>query len=331
MNKNKYYYLANRFINESILIFTGSMKHFYYFSDKKLKYIEIRNFPQKLLFLLVFFSVNIALIFFSFNIVISQGKNVDILNKKNSELVGKINGVISKFEKIDSEITELALQNNNIRLKLNLEPITNEERKFGIGGSIFNSYSNLTSLKNSDLLNKVVNKVEITSSKLEFEKSNYSEIENRLNYNKELFNKIPAIAPINAPIGDLFGMRFHPILKIRRMHKGIDFRAPVGTKIYAPGNGVVEYTGYTSGFGKTIIIDHGYGYKSLYAHLNSYTVNVGDTVERGDMIAYSGNSGRLSTGPHLHYEVEYKGIAQNPINFIYENLSPQKYNQLAKK
>jgi murein DD-endopeptidase MepM/ murein hydrolase activator NlpD len=115
-------------------------------------------------------------------------------------------------------------------------------------------------------------------------------------------------------------MRMHPILKIRRMHTGTDFVANVGTPVYAPGGGVVSFAGRRGGYGITLEIDHGFGYKTIFAHLSKILVKKGQKITRGDLIAESGNSGKLSTGPHLHYEVRHNGIALNPKNFMYDDV-----------
>ncbi|MDX1701686.1 MAG: M23 family metallopeptidase, partial [Melioribacteraceae bacterium] len=126
--------------------------------------------------------------------------------------------------------------------------------------------------------------------------------------------------PVKSSIGDRFGMRFHPILKSRRMHHGLDFLCNTGAQVIAPGDGTITYVGRHGGYGKVIRINHGFGYETIYAHLSKYKVKKGQKVKRGDLIAISGNTGNLSTGPHLHYEVRHKGITLNPQNFIFENL-----------
>ncbi|MBN1300266.1 MAG: M23 family metallopeptidase [Melioribacteraceae bacterium] len=127
-------------------------------------------------------------------------------------------------------------------------------------------------------------------------------------------------------------MRYHPILKIRRMHYGIDILANRGTEVYAPGAGVVEFVGRKGGHGNTVIINHGFGYKTLYAHLSKFKVKKGQSVKRGDLIALSGSSGSLATGPHLHYEVTHNGIALDPRNFIFDDVKIFEFKkQLASK
>lgn len=125
-----------------------------------------------------------------------------------------------------------------------------------------------------------------------------------------------------------YGMRMHPIYKTVKMHTGMDFTAPVGTEIYATGNGTVSKIELNGrGYGNNIIIDHGYAYETLYGHLSRIVVRQGQKVKRGDLIAYVGNSGS-STGPHLHYEVRKHGDPINPVNFYYNDLTPEEYQKV---
>jgi murein DD-endopeptidase MepM/ murein hydrolase activator NlpD len=121
-----------------------------------------------------------------------------------------------------------------------------------------------------------------------------------------------------------YKMRMHPILKIRKLHKGMDFTAPRGTPIYASGNGKIYRAQRSSTFGKVVYIDHGYGYKSIYAHMSKMVVRRGQQVRRGDIIGYVGSTG-LSVAPHLHYEVHKNGKALNPISFYYGDLTPEEF------
>lgn len=152
--------------------------------------------------------------------------------------------------------------------------------------------------------------------------------ENRL----DMLPAIPAIQPIEnrdlTLIASGWGHRIHPIYKIRKMHTGIDFSAPVGTPVYATGDGVVEVsTRSARGLGNRIMIDHGFGYKTLYACMDELNVRRGQSVKRGDVIGTVGDTG-LSVAPHLHYEVQLNGEAVNPINFFFMELSPREYDRL---
>ncbi|TFH22868.1 MAG: M23 family metallopeptidase [Bacteroidia bacterium] len=143
---------------------------------------------------------------------------------------------------------------------------------------------------------------------------------------------IPAIQPIENSdltlIASGFGHRVHPIYKIPKMHNGIDFSAPVGTPVYATGDGVVKISSRSArGLGNQILIDHGYGYETLYACMDELNVRNGQEVKRGDLIGTVGDSG-LSVAPHLHYEVHLDGKAMNPINYFFLELSPSDYDRL---
>ena len=140
---------------------------------------------------------------------------------------------------------------------------------------------------------------------------------------------IPAIQPVlNKDLTRMasgFGRRIDPVYHTLKMHEGMDFTAPTGTEIFVTGNGVVTFAGWQQGYGNLVKVDHGFGYETRYAHLSRYKVKVGQKVTRGDVIAFVGNTGK-STGPHLHYEVRYKGEPQNPQNYYFLDLSPEEYD-----
>ena len=243
------------------------------------------------------------------------------LQAENRELIDKLKGFSAKFEDFESALNKLSETDNDLRLATNLDPIQDEDRELGTGGSVFEDLS----LTNPDNINEVISRinyqVDNISLSLNFEKNNYEEIKNQLEINKQLYDAIPAIKPSEGRYGDKFGMRYHPILKIRRMHYGIDMLANTGTSVYAPGSGVVEFASRKGGHGNTLIIDHGFGYKTLYSHLSKFKVKKGQKINRGDLIALTGSSGRLATGPHLHYEVTHNGIALDPRNFIFDDVT----------
>ena len=300
------------------------MKKYYYFSKTKLKFIEIENYRQKYIGIVVLSSLLVSFLLFGIYLIInntvspnSQLKQLQSDNRLlKSELIKIQDNLVIYSNKFDS----LSVTNNDLRLAANLEPITAEDRNLGSGGAIFDR----TNLTNDSGINEVLTSldkyVETIEMKIKLENKNYSEIKRTLEYNSKLYDAIPAIKPTAGRYGDRFGMRYHPILKIKRMHKGLDIRAYYNTPVYAPGAGVAEFVGRKGGFGKTIIINHGFGYKTLFAHLNKYKIKKGQKVTRGDLIGLSGSSGSLSTGPHLHYEVRHNGIVLNPRNFIFDDV-----------
>ena len=160
----------------------------------------------------------------------------------------------------------------------------------------------------------------------------YDEIVELAMNKDKLYQALPAIQPVSNKqlrrLSSGFGWRTDPMLKVRSMHEGIDFSAPRGTPIYATGDGVVKYTrNDLNGFGLYMVIDHGYGYQTLYGHMSSYKAKAGQNVKRGEIIGYVGNSGK-STAPHCHYEVHKNGVPVNPVNYFYKDLDAKEYEEI---
>jgi murein DD-endopeptidase MepM/ murein hydrolase activator NlpD len=298
------------------------IKKFYYYSPDKLKLVPIQNFiPKSVIFLigLTIFLISVSLmvgrsIFSNTTPEELTQKNI-LLEKKYEEELDKLT---QKYITLANQFNKIAKTTNDVRLAVNLEPISLENRDYGIGGSEFYDLSKLSPENLKGKFGEIYNFVNTIETNLKYETSNYEEINNKFEENKELFDNLPALRPVNSSFGDRFGMRYHPILKSRRMHHGLDFLSNTGEEVIAPGNGVVTYIGNKGGYGKTIRINHGFGYETIYAHLSKYKVKKGQKVKRGDVIALSGNSGSLSTGPHLHYEVRHNSVCLNPRNFIFE-------------
>ncbi len=297
------------------------MKKIYYFSKSKLQFVEVKNFYRKYLFLVAFFSLISGFILFGSYYLIHNLINPDFevssLKSRNEVLESKLKTLLAQYKILDSKIETLSSQDNDLRLAVNLSPINKSDREVGIGGSEF---SNIIPAASGSILKELDQYTNKISAKINFELNNYKQISTSLRINKKLYAAIPAIDPMKGRFGDRFGMRMHPILHIRRMHNGLDIIANIGTKVYAPGAGKVSFVGRKNGYGKVVEIDHGFGYVTLYAHLSKQFVKRGQRVKRGDLIALSGNSGRLTTGPHLHYEVRHDGIPLNPRNFMYDDI-----------
>ena len=241
----------------------------------------------------------------------------DILNKKLSQL----ESVVANVEERD---------NNLYRVYFEASPIPEEQRYAGFGG--VNRYRDLEGYDNSELIINTTKRLDILTKQTVIQSRSLDEIE-RLAANKsELIAAIPTIQPIKnkdlTRVASGFGYRIDPFTKKRRFHYGMDFTAKRGTPVYATGNGIVKRAdNRSSGYGRHIRIDHGFGYVSLYAHLTKYNVRRGQKVKRGDIIGYVGNTGR-SAGPHLHYEILKDKKKINPLNFYYGNLSPKEFEAL---
>jgi len=300
------------------------MKKIYFFSNSKLQFVEIKNFYKKFLFLVGFFSlIGGFLIFGSYYIVhqlINPDFAVSALQSRNKELEKQFKDLLGQYKKLNNKIDKLYNEDNSLRLAVNLDPLSDEERNVGTGGNDFEEIITPTSKNFDGILKNLNSYVRRVSSKVNFEINNYDQISNTLKLNKKLYASIPAIKPMEGRFGDRFGIRMHPILHVRKMHNGIDLISNVGTKVYAPGGGRVSFTGYKGGYGKVIEINHGFGYVTLYGHLSKIYVHRGQKVKRGDLIALSGNSGKLSTGPHLHYEVRHDDIPLNPRKFMFDDV-----------
>lgn len=241
------------------------------------------------------------------------------------------------FELASSALTSLHDRDRYIhRMVLEMDPIDENIWNGGVGGS--ERYANLMEFSNSGQLMVEVNqKIDKLKRQLVTQSKSLDAIEEKAKAKEEMLASIPSIKPVRADklarrvkLLSGFGMRLHPIHKVRKMHQGIDFTAPKGTAIQATGDGVVERVEKKStGYGHNIIINHGHGYKTLYGHMSRFDVKRGDKVKKGQQIGLVGNTGS-STAPHCHYEVHYKGNKVNPINYVMDGLSPTEYAELVK-
>jgi murein DD-endopeptidase MepM/ murein hydrolase activator NlpD len=295
------------------------MKKFYYFSEKTLNFLEIKHFKEKLIVFfigsVVVFSLILLGTFYLISNLQSNQDKLQSLENENQLLKQKLVSISKNYSKLENDLNDISKVSNDLRLATNLEPISNDEKLLGIGGSrsIVNLFSG-TSPDIEDAL-KIVDNV---TRKFDFEKSQFDEISAKLKENENLYESIPAILPAEGHYSsESFGMRLHPILKIYMMHEGIDIIANVGTPVKATGKGKVVFVGMKSGFGLAVEIDHGFGYRTVYGHLSSAKVKEGQMVKRGNIIAKTGNTG-LSTGPHLHYEVLHNGQNLNPADFFFD-------------
>ena len=308
----------------------------FYYDHDTLSYREIKvtnknRISGVLLFLLAsfFFGITSLLILLNSDIIntpseVAQKRSIenfklqfDILNKK----LGQLEKVIANIENRD---------NNLYRVYFEASPIPEEQRRAGFGG--INRYKDLEGYDNSDLIINTTKRLDILTKQTVVQSRSLEEIESLAKNKASLIEAIPTIQPIKnkdlTRVASGYGYRIDPFTKIRRFHYGMDFTAKRGTPIYATGNGIVKRAdNRSSGYGKHIRIDHGFGYVSLYAHLSKYKVRRGQKVKRGDIIGYVGNSGR-SIGPHLHYEILKDNKKINPLNFYYGNLSAQEYEAL---
>jgi len=252
------------------------------------------------------------------------------LKREREELIMHINYLDEKYNQLETVLTNIQQRDKNLyRLLFEADPIPDEVRQAGFGGGDF--YENVKNLNENQILETLYQKADILSKQMVVQSKSFDELIELAKEKEKFLAHVPAIQPVKNKdlkrVASGFGKRFHPILKIWRKHNGIDFTASVGTPVYATGDGKVSYAGRGNGFGIHVKIDHGFGYQTVYAHLSRMTVKKGEKVKRGQIIGYTGNTG-LSAGPHLHYEVHYKGQPVNPVYYFYRDLNADDYVKL---
>jgi murein DD-endopeptidase MepM/ murein hydrolase activator NlpD len=307
----------------------------YYYDESALSYrkITVKKSDSYRRMLFIFLAVIIIAFigFVGFSQIImsptalAQKRELDNL-KFQFELLNK------RLEESSSILAQLQERDNNIyRSYFEANPITEEQRKAGFGG--VNRYKVLDGYDNSKLIKDVTKQVDILSKQMVVQSKSLDEIITLAKKKEDMLAAIPAILPIKkedlTSVASGYKMRMHPILKINKFHKGMDFTARIGTPIYASGNGKVVVASRSTTYGNVVYIDHGYGYETIYAHMSKIKARRGQEVKRGDLIGYVGNTG-LSVAAHLHYEVHKNGIALNPINFYYGDLSLDQFAALRK-
>lgn len=233
-----------------------------------------------------------------------------------------------RLTQLQSVVTDLQDRDDNIyRVIFESEPIPSSVRKAGFGGA--NRYAKLEGYKNSEIILNATQKLDMIASQLYIQSKSFDEVFELAKRKEEMLASIPAIQPVSNKdlrrIGSYYGYRTDPFYKVTKFHEGIDFTANVGTEIYATGDGVVSSIERSrGGYGNCIIINHGFGYQTVYAHLSKIDVKRGQKVGRGMVIGRVGNTGK-STAPHLHYEVRKGSKSVDPINYFFNDITPEEY------
>ena len=308
----------------------------FYYDKKSLSYKEIKlstkdRFLNFISFVLAsfFFGLMCLFILISTPLVntpteLTQARELNNYKLQFDLLTKKINQLEIVLENIEER------DNNIYRVLFEANPIDDDIRQAGFGG--VNRYSNLEGYENSQLVIETTKKIDILTKQIVIQSKSLDDIEKLVKDKEKMLAAIPSIQPIKnndlSRIASGFGMRTDPFDKSRKMHKGMDFSAPRNTPVYAASNGkIIRADSRSIGYGKHIRIDHGYGFVTLYAHLNSYNVNRGQTVKKGDIIGFVGNTGR-SKGLHLHYEVIKDGKSVNPVNYFYGSLTAEEFDEV---
>ena len=306
----------------------------YKYNPETLEYEEVKltlwDRTKKLSYYLV------ASVVFSFLILTVAFYNIrNFIQKEAAKENQSLRQEISSFNKdlnlILEVLGDIQLRDDNIyRAIFETDPYPDHKRQLGTGGNSM-KYKKYENMEYGDLVIEISKKIELIEKKLASQSKSFDEVFDLTKEKQKMIKSIPSIQPVSnrdlTRIASGFGLRMHPIYKIIKMHKGMDFTAPIGTEIYATGDGVVEKVGWVGGYGKTIMINHGFGYKTRYAHCSKYNCRKGQKVKRGDLIGFVGNTGQ-SSGPHLHYEVFKNNRQINPVNFFFNDLSPEEYDKV---
>jgi len=272
-----------------------------------------------------------AVIFITLTYTVYDSPKEKTLKLENEQLQLQYQVLNKRLDQFADVLKDIQKRDDNIyRVIFEAEPIPENIREAGFGG--VNRYENLEGFEKSELLVNTTKKLDKLTKQLYIQSKSYDEVFEMAKRKEDMLVSIPSIMPISnkdlTRMSSGYGMRTHPILKIPLMHTGQDFSAKTGTEIYSTGTGVIKLIKRSNrGYGNHIIIDHGYGYETLYAHMVKFNVRKGQKITRGEVIGFVGNTGR-STAPHLHYEVMKNGKKINPINFYYNDLTPSQYEEM---
>ena len=252
------------------------------------------------------------------------------LLSQREKLINLYQSLSDKLDKYEDALAEIRTMDDSIyRSLIGEPPLPASIRDAGTGGH--DPGYNLGDAAYPEIVTSTAQKIDQLDSHLKVQMNSFRSVLSEMFSNKDRLEHLPAIMPISnrdlLRTGSGFGMRLHPILNIYRMHEGIDFHAPVGTEVYATADGRVKDVRISETFGKMIVIEHGYGLETIYAHLSDYHVRKGQKVKRGTLIGFVGNTG-LSKGPHLHYEVHIFNREVDPVNYFFNDLTPEEYRQI---
>ena len=252
------------------------------------------------------------------------------LRTENSQLLAQYNVLSRRLDEALGVLQDVQQRDDNLyRVIFQADPISSAIRKAGYGGT--NRYEGLMDMANADLVVNTTQKMDLLSKQLYIQSKSFDDVVEMCKKHDEMLKCLPAIQPVaNKDLRQTasgYGMRIDPIYGTAKFHGGMDFSAHPGTDVYATGNGVVAKMGWESAYGNTVEIDHGFGYRTVYAHLRDYRTKLGKKVVRGEVIGGVGSTGR-STGPHLHYEVHVKGERVNPVNYYFMDLSAGDYEKM---
>ena len=305
-------------------------KTFYHFNTNTLSFekvkLSVKDIVKRVLWLFAS-ALTFAVIFIWIAFYLIDSPKEKMLQQENEQLKEQLQEMDNQLNLMSEAMADIENRDDNIyRVIFEADPMPVEERypklyeqnMAGVGGTDALA-----------LLQDVSNKANQLIVRLSAQSHSFDTIAEIAQRKSDMLTSIPAIRPLNGvkTISSGFGGRYHPILKTIRMHTGVDLSAPKGTPVYATADGVVSREKGGSGYGIVVILNHGYSYQTLYAHLSKKVVKPGQKVKRGQLIGYVGNTG-LSFGTHLHYEVIKNGVKVNPVHYFFDDITPEEYDAI---
>lgn len=309
----------------------------YYYNTNTLRYEKLETpLRVKLLRIFGFIAaafVTAALISYAAFRFIGSPKE-KILQEQNEDLRDNYRQLKDRIESLQQQMKELEKRDNDVyRAIFEASPIPDSARAKEMEAKL--EIETVRRLKDNQLVGSILNTLNTLTSRIEAQKKSYNQVEELVKNKEQLLARTPAIQPVSNKdlnrIASGFGYRIDPVYKTTKFHAGLDFSAPQGTPIYATADGTVTTAGNTgNGYGNHVIINHGFGYETLYGHMVRVKARNGQAVKRGEVIGWVGSTGK-STGPHCHYEVHKYGDKIDPIYFFYNDLTPEQFDMILKK
>jgi murein DD-endopeptidase MepM/ murein hydrolase activator NlpD len=309
----------------------------YYYNTNTLRYEKLET-PLRVKLLRVFGFVAAALVtaalisYVAFQFIGSPKEK--ILEQQNKALKDNYNDLEDQLNSVQQQMKELEKRDNDVyRAIFEANPIPDSARAKELETK--QEIAKVEKIKDYQLVASITNTLDNLTNRIAAQKKSYDQVEELVKNKEQLLSHTPAIQPVSNKdlnrIASGFGYRIDPVYKTTKFHAGLDFSAPQGTPIYATANGTITTAGSTgNGYGNHVIINHGYGYETLYGHMVRVKVRNGQEIKRGEVIGWVGSTGK-STGPHCHYEVHKNGEKIDPIYFFYNDLSPEQFDLLLKK
>ncbi|MCR5192385.1 MAG: M23 family metallopeptidase [Bacteroidales bacterium] len=308
--------------------------HTYRYNPHTLSFEKVKtSFVDKLkkISFSIAFGIVLGVVLLIIGINVFQSPKERRLRREMAAMERQVKKMAETMKRNESVLRDLENRDNSIyRTLLEAEPIGDDIRMSGLAEQDF---SDIEGMEIADLVIGTSRRIDQMTKRLYVQSLSFDEVYKMASTKKDRMDHVPAIMPLaknSCSVISGFGTRYHPILHYRRMHTGVDLSAKTGTPIYATGDGVVKVAGRSDdlgGYGIAVLIDHGYGYQSLYAHMSEVKVRQGQSVKRGELLGLVGSTG-LASGPHCHYEVWLNGNKVNPVYYFFNDLTPKEYEEV---